>query len=812
MTRPCVVRLPPSAERHPKNLRYTLGLFGLAAVLGTVLAGAASAQSLETAPLLPGKANKLKPGGIWLPQGPGPTIDGQVEGIADGEVVGAIHTVAAHPHASNKLFVGTVNGGIWGTTNATSPNIKWERLTDDQASNSIGALEFDPTDPSSKTLVAGIGRFSSLGSLGGALTGLLRTTDSGRNWTPIPAMATRNISGVAARGNVIVASVDFGEPYAINNVGIWRSVNGGATFQQVSVGNGSATGLPGGISFDLVGDPNNPNRLYTNVIFADLVGGLNGVYRSDDTGATWTRVSSPAMNTLINSNTTNNIEMAVGRHNNVFAAIVNSGRLAGLFRSGDGGATWTSMGVPLTNEGAMVGIHPGGQGYVHLSIAADPTDPNIVYVGGDRQPFFNEGTSLPGSFPNSLGAENYTGRLFRGDASKPSGSQWAHITHSPTAAMPDGGTASNSSPHADSRQMTFDAAGNLLETDDGGIYRRTSPRSNTGDWFSLNGDLHNTEVHNVAYDTNANIVFGGTQDTGLPTQIVSSQVPWETLFQGDGGDVAVDDFSTPGTSIRYISNQSLQNFRRTFWSPANELIAVTRPSLLVLGGGATPVRQFYTPIAVNSVDGSRLAIGFSNAVYESMDRGDTLVEIARGVRTNGTNNDPIAYGAGSNPDALYVGFGARVFVRTAPHPAPLTPSATYPGVGLTVTDLVIDPNDANTAFVVNALNVYRTTDAGATWTAVTGNIQSFGPGSLKSITYASTLLGDAVVVGTTKGIFFATESTGFSTWQRLGNGMPTVPVFDLDYDAQDDLLVAGTLGRGTWKLPAFSSAVLGGGN
>lgn len=810
MTRPFVVRLPPSAERHPKSLRYTVGLFGLAAVLGTALAGAASAQPLATAPTLHNQ-DKLQPGGIWLPQGPGPMIDGQVEGVENGEVVGAVHTVAAHPHASNKLFVGTVNGGVWGTTNATSQNIKWERLTDDQSSNSIGALEFDPTDPSSKTLVAGIGRFSSLGSLGGALTGLLRTTDSGRNWTPLPAMAGRNISGVAPRGNVIVASVDFGEPYTIGNVGIWRSVNGGATFQQVSVGNGSATGLPGGISFDLAGDPNNPNRLYTVVVFADLVGGANGIYRSDDTGATWTRVSSPAMNTLINSSTTSSVEIAVGRHNNVYAAVANSGRLAGLFRSGDGGATWTGMDLPVTNEGVLIGIHPGGQAFVHLSIAADPTDPNIVYVGGDRQPFFNEGTGRPGRFPNSIGAANYTGRLFRGDASKPAGSQWAHLTHTATAAMPDGGTASNSAPHADSRQMAFDAAGNLLETDDGGIYRRTNPRSNTGDWFSLNGDLQNTEIHNVAYDTNSNIVFGGTQDNGAPTQVVPSEVLWEVILQGDGGDVAVDDFSTPGTSIRYISNQNLQNFFRTFWSPENELIGFSRPALLVVGGGATPVRQFYTPIAVNSVAGNRLVIGFSNAVYESMDRGDTIVEIARGVRTNGTNNDPIAYGAGNNPDALYVGSGARVFVRTAPHPAPLTQSTTYPGVG-TVTDLVIDPNDANTAFVVNATNVYRTTNAGATWSAVTGNIQSFAPGALKSITYASTLLGDAIVLGTSKGIFFATESSGFTTWQRLGNGMPTVPVFDLDYDAQDDLLVAGTLGRGTWKLPAFSSAVLGGGN
>ena len=65
----------------------------------------------------------------------------------------------------------------------------------------------------------------------------------------------------------------------------------------------------------------------------------------------------------------------------------------------------------------------------------------------------------PPQFPNSIGANNFSGRLFRCDASLATGSQCTPLTHI--------GTASNSSPHADSREMTFDAAGNLIETDDG---------------------------------------------------------------------------------------------------------------------------------------------------------------------------------------------------------------------------------------------------------------------------------------------------------------------------------------------------------
>lgn len=783
-----------------RSLRRAAGVFGLA-TLGMMLAG--PAPILAAPP-----SSALAPGGLWLPQGPGPTVNGQTEGLENNEVVGAIHTIAAHPHAAGTLYAGAVNGGIWKTTNATSQNVKWTRLTDDQASNSIGALELDPSDPARKTLVAGIGRFSSLGSLGGARTGLLRTTDGGDTWTAIDGggvLIEKNISGVAPRGDTLVISVNVATPFTFGNIGIWRSTNGGATFQQIAVGNGAASGLPGGVTHDLAGDPQRANRLFTSVVFADLVGGVNGVYRSDDTGATWTKVSTPAMDALLVSGVTSNVEFAVGNHDNVYAAIANLGQLAGLFRSGDGGATWTAMDLPTTIEGAPVGIHPGAQGSIHLSIVADPTDPNIVYVGGDRQPLFNEPIGGPVSFPNSIGAANFTGRLFRGDASKASGSQWVPLTHV--------GTASNSAPHADSREMTFDARGDLIETDDGGVYKRTNPRSASGDWFSLNGDLQTTEIHNLSYDTLSNIIFAGTQDTGVPVQLLPSQSLWATLQQGDGGDTAVDIVTTPGTSHRFTSNQNLLSFRRTSWDADNNFLGFVFPALTVLNNGPRPVRQFVTPIALNGVDKNRMIIGAANAVYESLDQAANIFVIGLGVRTNGTSVDPIAYGAAGNPDALYIGVGDRVFSRTAPAPAAVAALATFPGAGSgrTVTDAVFDPDDANRVFVSNTGTVYMTADAGATWTDVTGNLLGFSPSTLRSLAYATTPLGDALILGTQVGVFYATEATGFSHWQRLGNALPVVPVFDLAYDPDDDLLVAGTLGRGAWKLLNISTAVLSGG-
>ena len=294
----------------------------------------------------------------WKPVGPHPTTKGQVEGINEGEVVGAIKVAAPHPVNANIVYVGAVNGGIWMTTNALDSSPHWVSQTDSQKSLSMGALKFDPTDASNQTLVAGLGRFSSLGE-GGALTGVLRTTNGGTNWTAIDGggvLTGLNISGIAPRGATIVLSVNTADNPA--GRGIWRTVDAGTTWTQTSGLAGS--GLPAGPSYDLVGDPTNPNLLYTN-------GGTTGLHRSQDTGMTWTKVSTAAMDSLIAA--ASNLKIAVGRSRNVYVAIIDasSGQVSGVFRSGDGGTTWTRMDLPTNADGT---INPGGQGQIHLSIAA----------------------------------------------------------------------------------------------------------------------------------------------------------------------------------------------------------------------------------------------------------------------------------------------------------------------------------------------------------------------------------------------------------------------------------------------------------
>src|SRR5215813_2783742 len=282
-------------------------------------------------------------GGSWTAQGPGPTRDGQTENVTpNDEVVGAIHAVAAHPTDPNILYVGGVNSGIWRTGNAKAASPTWTPLTDNFPSLSIGALEFDPTDPTRRTLVAGIGRFSSFGRNGGPLTGILRTTDGGDNWTQIrpQILLNQNISGVAARGATLLASST-----TATTGGLFRSVDGGSNWVRVSGATG--TGLPAGGIFDLVGDPDlsRLNRFYVSVQ-------STGIFRSDNGGANWTNISSgdPTLNPVITNAQNTNAEMAVASNSRLYVIVVvnivdvgSRAQCIGFTDNPAAGATWTAM-------------------------------------------------------------------------------------------------------------------------------------------------------------------------------------------------------------------------------------------------------------------------------------------------------------------------------------------------------------------------------------------------------------------------------------------------------------------------------------
>ncbi len=657
------------------------------------------------------------------------------------EIAGCIQAIAAHPTNPDIIYIGSIGGGVWRTVNATAASPLWTPLTDTQATLNIGAVEFDPTDGTRQTLVVGTARTSSFAARGGALIGVLRTTDGGSTWSTLGTslFSNENLTSVAARGSIVLAASDNAS--AGNGSGLFRSTDTGGSFTLVS----GASGLAAGPVSDLVGDPNVSTRFFAAVR-------TGGIFRSSDTGATWTNVTGTI--TGIGAST-QKIEMAMfnnGVTTALYVAVLNSTALESMWRSTDLGATWTQMDTPVT----------GSQTSIHFAIAADRTNASLVYVGGQ------------------------TAR-FRGNASLALGSQFVSI---------QGANSGNTTPHADPREMFIDPNGNLLECSDGGIYRLMSPQTTGGVWGSVNGNLAIFEAHDVAYDSVTNITMIGTQDNGTHIQNSSASTVWSWISGGDGGDVAIDDTSIAGQSIRYGSSQNLGGFYRKTYNSSNTLVSTVSPALTLLSGSPAITGQFVTPIEINKIAPTRIAIGGANSVYESLDQGSSVTALSVGV---GVNRMALAYGgrqgAVPNPDVLYFGSGSTVRRRTVAAGAVTATPTAFPGG--TVQDVILDSNDWTRVFVADSSTVYVTPDSGTTWQNITGNLTDVG--TIRCLEFFKLNGTYCVAAGTGLGVYVSLVNN-LGIWSRLGTGMPNVVAFDMSYNPTDEVLLVGTLGRSAFLL------------
>jgi hypothetical protein len=680
----------------------------------------------------------------WQALGPMPTESAQVNVPPDDEVSGAVQSIATHPVDADIVYIGAVNGGIWKTSNATAAQPTWIAQSEILPSQSIGAIEFDPIDATHQTLIAGTGRWSNFANRGDDQIGVYRTVNGGDSWTLLgeTALLGKRISEVSARGAVLMAATTSG--------GLFRSIDTGANWTQIS---GSA-GLPVGNTLDLAADPGNTQRFYVSVDNT-----IPSILRSDDGGASWVNISA-GISAL--ADTTNNMRLSVGAAGVVYLAVVNSGSLAGVYRSSDLGANWIAMDTPS--------IHPGGQGSSNTAIIADPANANRVYIGGDR-----------------LSTSPFTANIVRGDFTASAGNQFV-------IAMDAG--AGGTAPHADSRDMTFDVNGELLESDDGGIYRRTLPGSSSGTWRSMIGNLNVTEVHDLAYDWVSNVIMIGTQDNGTHIQRASSNPRWLFISSGDGGDAAIDDTSLGfGGSYRYTSSQNLGSFRRRQYDASNNF-----QSSQGMPGIVDP--QFVTPLELSRVDNSRLLVGGSDNVYESTNA-NTPTPTLNSLGAPGANRNAMAFGALGMPGAAVVGKSNAVFKRVGDA---FVATAELPAGAATITDVAMNPEDTDILYAIDNNQVFFTDDGGATWQDLTGNLHAISSDDFRTIEFIpADVAAGKVAIGTRSGVY---ESlSGSNVWSLLGQGLPDVLVFDLRYVGGNESLIAGTLGRGVWQLSLKSDLI-----
>src|SRR5271157_233774 len=297
VTAPPPKRLFPSRRRRQRDYQHSVERLEVRSLLTVTLTGVPN----------------------WIAEGPAPNTNGQDENIpaeiggGANAVTGAIEAIAVNPGNAKNVFVGGVNGGVWETTNITANPVAWTPLTDQFASLQISSLQFDPTDATNQTIVAGIGNISNDFTNLGPMTGLLKSTNDGGSWTqlgnsPLAAGGLQGevVSAVLPRGNTILVGVRASSPGG--NVfspspGLFRSIDGGQSFQLIS----GLHNLGNGQVLDVAADPSDVNRAYV------VVGGANGgVFRTDDLGAHWTNVTNlAAITTQLTSANFTNARLAV---------------------------------------------------------------------------------------------------------------------------------------------------------------------------------------------------------------------------------------------------------------------------------------------------------------------------------------------------------------------------------------------------------------------------------------------------------------------------------------------------------------------
>ena len=336
----------------------------------------------------------------------------------------ASRTVAAAGHRARPFtfYAAQVNGGVWKTTDAGRT---WNPIFDDQPTGSIGTIVVAPSNPDIIYVGSGEGLHRPDLSTG---DGVYRSSDAGRTWTRLGLQDAQQIPSIAVdprnAERLLVAAL--GHPYGPNaERGIYRSTDGGRTFQQVlfkdenTGGNdvdidpsnpeivyatmweerqgpwenavwagtnggifkstdGGTTwkqltkGLPIVVQANLAISPANPKRIYATVAGADQPGlldqsrGTAGVYRSDDSGESWTRITTDARPTgrIGGGDLPMPVPHPTDQDTVIMASTVS-------WKSTDGGKSWTAF------KGA-----PGGEDYQNGWI--NPDNPNIILLAADQ--------------------------------------------------------------------------------------------------------------------------------------------------------------------------------------------------------------------------------------------------------------------------------------------------------------------------------------------------------------------------------------------------------------------------------------------
>ena len=219
-----------------------------------------------------------------------------------------------------------------------------------------------------------------------------------------------------------------------------------------------------------------------------------------------------------------------------------------------------------------------------------------------------------------------------------------------------------------------------------------------------------------------------------------------------------------------------------------------------------PNIQFFNPYVLNAINPSRMLIGTAN-IYESSNQGDSLNDLGftGAFIGSGSYGQPIAYGGrlgGTNfPDVFYVGAGTKIFHRVS---GSIVTLPAYPGA--TVRTIVMNPQNYQQVFVVDTANrVWGSFDEGASWIELTRNLGSLTSqvATIEIFSPDQTIANMVLIAGGFGAFQTRGPDAAGASWTPLSTAIPNALVQDLHYDYTNNVLVAGSLGRGAWTLTSF---------
>ena len=687
-------------------------------------------------------------------------------------------TVTMHPTDKNLFYHGHSSGGVWKTDDAGT---YWTPISDGQMNvGSIGAMAISPTQPDILYVGTGEPQLRDCVSWG---DGMYKSTDAGKTWAHIGLENSRNISRVRVHPtnpNLVYVSV-IGNPFGPSkDRGIYRSKDGGKTWKQIFFKHEQAGVI------DLVMCENDPDTLYASTFeilrrtwILDAGGPNSGIFKSTDGGDTWTDLTK---NKGLPEGDWGRVGLAHSKTMpNRISALIDSKENNGLYRSEDGGKTWKF----LSNHSGII-----QRPFYYHHLYASPHNGDELWVLSNKL------------WQTLDGGETWTQRSGTKD---------------------------------DFHDMAFDPndPNRMIITHDGGaMVTLTGGKTWSGMFTQPNQQIYRVNVDNqFPYN-----VYGNAQD------LIGWKVPSASVYGGiSNAEVTVIGSGESGASVPHPKDPNIiyhlaqSSFaygggpimRINLKTGAWEHINVWPTSTFGRGQKDAKYRfNWHAPIVIDPFDPETLYTA-AECVFRSRDRGQTWEKISEDLTTDDESKQqlggspssaessgqeayctihrmaasPVKKGVlwtGSDDGLIHVSKDGGKSWKNVTPPDMLEVSDVY--------EVEASPHNAGTAyFAVSRYRtandfkpyLFKTSDYGKTWTNLSGN---FPQGEITRTIREDTVRKGLLFVGTESGIFTSYDD-GVS-WKRMNLNLPAVAVNDIK--VKDEDLVIATHGRSFWIMDDIS--------